>query len=215
MHFDRDWSGSAAFLRKRLARRRRTLVLLRAQFLIEILEHAGGVFEQAGAAHRIAQIVHLCCQRRLIARQIADQLIDLDHHHGRETERDRQRAGGGAHHRQPPRQPPALQKSDQRRKQDAEQDGECDGDKDIAGEIEGGDDDRQNDEIRKREACRNDQVRSPASSNWADPPASFPIGGECSKCAGPVVTHRLASANRAAGRLVCAYRGFLPVRRSE
>jgi hypothetical protein len=163
MHFDRDRRGLGAVLRQRVPRRSSGPVLRRAQLLVEVLEHGGGVLEQAGGGQRIAQIVHLAGEGRLVARQIVDQKIDFDHHHGRQTQRDGQRAGDGAGHGQPPRQPPALQQPHQRRQQHAEQHRKRDGDQDVAGEIQGGDHDRQNDEIGEGEACRNDQGRSPLS----------------------------------------------------
>jgi hypothetical protein len=184
MNLDRYRRGPGAILRKRFSRRGYGLVIPGTQLPVEVLEHARRVLQEARAAHRIPQIVDLASQGRLVARQIVDQLIDLDHHHGRQGQRDGQGSGDGAHHCQPPRQPPALKKPDQRRKQNAQQNGERDGYENVAGEIEGGDDNRQNDEIRKAEACRNDQVRSPA--NWPDridPVGSLLIGsgGECSK----------------------------------
>jgi len=88
--------------------------------------------------------VHFVAKGRLITWKIVSQLIDFDHHHGRQTkgnchgDRDRTQNGDGAGHFQ------SLQKSHEGRKNEAQQDGESDRDKYLAREIERADDDSAN-----------------------------------------------------------------------
>ena len=56
MNFDRYRRGPGAVLRKRFFGRRHHIAVLGAQLPVEVLEHAGGVLEQAGGGQDIALV---------------------------------------------------------------------------------------------------------------------------------------------------------------
>ncbi len=109
-------------------------------FLAEVLKHLGRPLERAAPPDDAAKALDLFAKRRLVARQVACQLVHLRDHHGaeaedyRECERDDGQYGEDSGNTQ------ALCDAHQRREDEAQEDRESDRDQHLAPEIERGDD---------------------------------------------------------------------------